>query len=98
MELVYVTSKLKIIFESFEGGVQNEKKKILTVEDEAIVAKDISVCLGKIAYEVLDIFLRAEKALDFLENNKPDLVLMDIMLAGNLSGIEASAQIKEKHD
>jgi DNA-binding LytR/AlgR family response regulator len=75
-----------------------QKKKILIVEDEAIVAKDISVCLGKIGYEVLDTFSRAEKALDFLENNKPDLVLMDIMLAGNLSGIEASAKIKEDYD
>jgi len=75
-----------------------EKKKILIVEDEAIVAKDISVCLNKIGYEVLDTFSRAEKALDFIDKNKPDLVLMDIMLAGNLSGIDASAKIKEEHD
>ncbi len=75
-----------------------QKKKILIVEDEAIVAKDISVCLNKIGYEVLDTFSRAEKALDFINENKPDLVLMDIMLAGNLSGIDASAKIKEEHD
>ena len=75
-----------------------QKKKILIVEDEAIVAKDISVCLNKIGYEVLDTFSRAEKALDFIDENKPDLVLMDIMLAGNLSGIDASAKIKEEHD
>jgi DNA-binding LytR/AlgR family response regulator len=74
------------------------KKKILVVEDEAIVAKDISVCLNKIGYEVVDTFARGEKALDFLENNKPDLVLMDIMLTGKISGIDASAQIKEKYD
>lgn len=74
------------------------KKKILIVEDEAIVAKDISVCLNKIGYEVLNTFSKGEKALEYLEENKPDLILMDIMLAGNISGIEASAQIKEKHD
>ncbi|MEQ8907786.1 MAG: response regulator [Vicingaceae bacterium] len=74
------------------------KKKILIVEDEAIVAKDISVCLKKIGYEVLDTFSRGEKALDYLENNKPDLILMDIMLAGSISGIEASAKVKEKYD
>ena len=74
------------------------KTKILIVEDEAIVAKDISVCLEKIGYEVIATFSKGEKALHFLKENKPDLVLMDIMLAGNISGIEASAEIKKKHD
>ena len=74
------------------------KTKILIVEDEAIVAKDISVCLEKIGYEVIASFSKGEKALNFLENNKPDLVLMDIMLAGNISGIEASAKIKKDYD
>lgn len=74
------------------------KTKILIVEDEAIVAKDISVCLEKIGYEVIATFSKGEKALHFKKKNKPDLVLMDIMLAGNISGIEASAEIKKKHD
>lgn len=76
------------------------KKKILVVEDEAIVAKDISVCLNKIGYDVLQTFARAEKALDYLSSDldKPDLILMDIMLAGDVSGIEASAVIKDKYD
>ena len=74
------------------------KTKILIVEDEAIVAKDISVCLEKIGYEVIATFSKGEKTLHFLEENKPDLVLMDIMLAGKISGIEASAEIKKKHD
>ena len=74
------------------------KTKILIVEDEAIVAKDISVCLEKIGYEVVASFSKGEKALSFLEDNKPDLVLMDIMLAGNISGIDTSARIKKDHD
>ncbi len=74
------------------------KKKILIVEDEAIVAKDISVCLQKIGYEVMGTFAKGEKALTFLEENKPDLVIMDIMLAGKISGIDASASIKTKYD
>ncbi|MFT6945625.1 MAG: two-component system response regulator LytT [Vicingaceae bacterium] len=74
------------------------KTKILIVEDEAIVAKDISVCLEKIGYEVLASFSKGEKALTFLEENTPDLVLMDIMLAGNISGIDASARIKKDYD
>ena len=74
------------------------KTKILIVEDEAIVAKDISVCLEKIGYEVIASFSKGEKALAYLEENTPDLVLMDIMLAGNISGIDASARIKKDHD
>lgn len=74
------------------------KTKILIVEDEAIVAKDISVCLEKIGYEVLSSFSKGEKALEFLETNTPDLVLMDIMLAGNISGIDTSARIKKDYD
>jgi DNA-binding LytR/AlgR family response regulator len=74
------------------------KTKILIVEDEAIVAKDISVCLEKIGYEVLASFSKGEKALTFLEENTPDLVLMDIMLAGNISGFDSSARIKKDYD
>lgn len=74
------------------------KTKILVVEDEAIVAKDISVCLEKIGYEVIATFSKGEKALTFLEDNSPDLVLMDIMLAGDISGIDASARIKKDYD
>ncbi len=74
------------------------KKKILIVEDEAIVAKDISVCLNRTGYEVVGTFSNGEKALEFLADNKPDLILMDIMLAGQMTGIDAAGIIKEKFD
>ena len=74
------------------------KKKILIVEDEAIVAKDISVCLNRTGYEVIGTFSNGEKAVDFLTENKPDLILMDIMLAGQMTGIDAAGIIKEKFD
>lgn len=72
------------------------RKKILIVEDEGTVAKDISVCLDRTGYEVLNSFSNAEDAIDYLANNKPDLILMDIMLAGEMTGIDASSIIKEK--
>jgi len=75
-----------------------EKKKILVVEDEAIVAKDISVCLNKIGYDVIGTIGRGKKTLEFLESNKPDLILMDIMLTGDIDGIEVSSIIKKKYD
>lgn len=75
-----------------------ENRKIVVVEDEAIVAKDISTCLERIGYKVLGVFARGEKALEFIENNLPDIVLMDIMLTGKMNGIEVATQIKEKHN
>jgi len=74
------------------------KKKILVVEDEAIVAKDIEVCLKKIGYEVMGTFSKGEKVMPAIEEEQPDLVLMDIMLAGDMTGIDVSTKIKEKFD
>jgi len=74
------------------------EKQILIVEDEAIVAKDIEVCLKKIGYEVIGSFAKGEDVLEFLKNKKADLILMDIMLSGKLSGIETSAKVKKLYD
>lgn len=73
------------------------KKRILVVEDEAIVAKDISVCLNKLGYEVIGTCSTGEKALELLKTNQPDLILLDIMLAGKLNGIEVSKAVKENY-
>lgn len=73
------------------------KVKILIVEDEAIVARDIKVCLNKIGYEVLGSYSSGEKALEAIEENQPELILMDIMLKGKMSGIDTSAVVKEKY-
>lgn len=74
------------------------KKKILIVEDEAIVAKDISVCLSRLGYEVMQSIPSGEETLEFLKTNQPDLILLDIMLSGKLSGIDVAKVVKEKHD
>lgn len=71
------------------------KSKILIVEDEAIVAKDISICLKRLGYEVVGSFPKGEKALEFLKTNTPDLILCDIMLAGKISGIDTAAEVKK---
>jgi len=69
------------------------KPKILIVEDEMIIAADLSLQLTKLNYEVIGIQTRAEDALKTVEQNRPDLILMDINLAGEMDGIQASAQI-----
>lgn len=74
------------------------QKKILIVEDESIVAMDIKQSVEKLGYEVLGIASTGQKALDFLgKKNKPDLILMDIMIKGDLSGIDISEHVNHHH-
>jgi DNA-binding LytR/AlgR family response regulator len=72
------------------------KTNILIVEDESIVAKDIQHSLKKLGYTVVGMCSTGEDAIKLAEEVKPDLVLMDIMLKGEMSGIEAAGQIREK--
>jgi len=61
-----------------------------------IIAADISMQLTKLGYEIVGISTRAEDALQTIENNRPDLVLMDIVLSGKMNGIEAARLILEQ--
>ena len=70
------------------------KTNILIVEDEAIVAKDIQQSLKKAGYNVVGVASTGEKAIELANEKKPDLVLMDIMLKGPMSGIEAAEEIR----
>ncbi|MEM7298890.1 MAG: response regulator, partial [Bacteroidota bacterium] len=56
--------------------------KILIVEDEMITAESIKDMLEDLGYEVQDIFIRAEKALEAIEQSAPDIALFDIQLKG----------------
>jgi len=75
-----------------------EKTKVLIVEDESIVAKDIQNILLKNNYEILGIANNADTALNYLSQQLPDVILMDIMIKGNINGIELSHKIKEEYD
>jgi DNA-binding LytR/AlgR family response regulator len=75
--------------------IKKEATKILMVEDDMIIAADISMQLTKFGYEVIGINTRAEDALNTIENNRPDLILMDIVLTGKMNGIEAAQVILE---
>lgn len=66
---------------------------ILVVEDEAIVADDIKETLTSLGYTVTGTARTGEMALEKAAENQPDLVLMDIHLAGAMDGIEAAGQI-----
>ncbi len=72
------------------------KPKILIVEDESIVAKDIQNSLKKMGYIVPVVVSSGEKALNEIEESRPDLILMDIMLKGDMTGIDVANIIKER--
>jgi len=72
------------------------KKKILLVEDEAMVAIDIKNTLIGMKYDVPAIVFSGEEVLKKVEEIQPDLILMDIVLKGEMDGIEASQQIRER--
>src|ERR1700757_3775732 len=67
---------------------------ILVVEDESIVSKDIQNSLKKIGYNVVGASNNAPEAIELAREHRPDVVLMDIMLKGPQTGIDAADQIK----
>ena len=70
--------------------------KILIVEDEGIVAKDIQNILKTLGYTVVGISSSSEDAIKKTDEMRPDLVLMDIVLDGNADGIETAKQIRNR--
>lgn len=72
--------------------------KILIVEDEPIVSKYIEACLKNSGFEVAGIYTSGEEAIENIDKNAPDLVLMDINLNGQMSGTDAAVVIKESHN
>jgi PAS domain S-box-containing protein len=71
-------------------------KRILIVEDEGIIAKDIERALQKLAYKVTGIVSTGEEALLQAAEDRPDLVLMDIMLKGDIDGIETAQRMRQQ--
>ncbi|KYC42878.1 hypothetical protein WA1_12215 [Scytonema hofmannii PCC 7110] len=69
---------------------------ILIVEDERVVARNLQATLEKLGYTVAGNIASGERAVDLAATLKPDLILMDIQLQGNMDGIEASARIRER--
>ena len=67
--------------------------QILVVEDESVIAADIKDCLENLGYAVPAIAVSGETAVDMATSIRPDLVLMDIRLKGEMDGIQAAAHI-----
>ena len=73
-----------------------EEKNILIVEDEQVIAMDLKNTISNFGYNVLSTVCSGEEALDFMAANKPNLVIMDILLSGDLNGIETGVIMSER--
>jgi DNA-binding LytR/AlgR family response regulator len=72
--------------------------KILIIEDELIIAEDIRMQLLKLGYQVTGVAKDYDSALHLLEEDTPDLLLVDIVLKGKRDGIELAQFVKEEYD
>jgi PAS domain S-box-containing protein len=70
------------------------RPRVLVVEDEAIVAKDIETCVARLGYEVAGRAKSASEAIRKAIDGKPDVVLMDIRLEGEQDGVFAAREIR----
>jgi DNA-binding LytR/AlgR family response regulator len=74
-----------------------EAMKILVVEDDFIIAEDIAQILQNAGYTITNILARGEEVLNAIETQEPDLILLDITLAGKKSGIEVGEEIHKNY-
>lgn len=72
--------------------------RVLVVEDEVIVAMEIQDRLEALGYTVLDTLTTGEAAIEHVAADRPDLILMDIMLDGALDGIDTAEQIRAEEE
>lgn len=72
--------------------------KILIVEDNVIIADDMQSMLEEIGYEIVDNVIVYEQAVDVLKNNHVDLVLIDIILASDKTGIDLGKHIRDTYN
>jgi AmiR/NasT family two-component response regulator len=74
------------------------KPSVLIVEDEAIVAEDLSHKVTALGYHVVGVFSTGHQAISALQQSATDLVLLDIQLSGSLDGIETATKVQQVCD
>ncbi|OGU70668.1 MAG: hypothetical protein A2V93_01550 [Ignavibacteria bacterium RBG_16_34_14] len=72
------------------------KRKILIVEDEFIISLDIEETLKNLGYDTLNHILTGKIAIDKINSYKPDVVLLDIFLKDQITGLDIAQVCKEK--
>jgi len=74
------------------------KHTVVIAEDERIVAEDLKAAIEESGYTVTSIVSTGEEAIQIARESNPDLFFMDIMLSGEINGIEAARNITEEHN
>jgi len=74
----------------------NNPKSILIVEDEVILSAWLKMQIENEGYLVCSCITTGEEAIEFVKETKPDVILMDINLIGEIDGIEAAEEINRK--
>jgi len=73
-----------------------DKIRILIVEDEGLIARDIEDMVRQAGYEICAVVGTGEDAIEKAETTHPDMILMDIILRGEMDGVEAAEKIREQ--
>ena len=71
-------------------------KNILIVEDELLIAEDIKTTVEELGYNVVAVAARADKAIEILNTQKVDLILLDITIKGGINGIDLAEIVNQK--
>ena len=79
-----------------EVPTTRRKRKILIVEDERIVAEDLREIVEELGHEVVGLTSEGEKAIALAHEHLPDIVCMDIVIRGEIDGIETAGRILEE--
>ena len=72
--------------------------RVFVVDDEALIAMDLRERLMALGYAVCGTAASGEAAVQMIAELQPDLVLMDVKLAGSTDGVEAAQQLRERYD
>jgi PAS domain S-box-containing protein len=78
--------------------IQVQEKLILIVEDEGVVALSIQAALTKMGYRVVGIAVTGNEAIALAKEHKPDVILMDIHIKGDIDGIQTTEKLNEITD
>src|SRR5688572_20253815 len=97
-------SNVRFQAEGKEGGAANgaplyingRKVRVLVVEDDALIAMDLSVSVSQLGGSVVEVAATARDAMRFVHELRPDVVLMDVRLRGEPDGVEAAQIIQAR--
>jgi len=75
-----------------------QEKSVLIVEDEGVVALSIKAALSKMGYKVIGIAVTGNEAIALAAEQKPDVILMDIHIKGDIDGIQTTEKLNKLMD